>query len=699
MSSWQLQRAARPVGCSFLVLLASVVLFQPRATRAAGEEYSKQADDLVLTVDSRWAGCGYGGYYPIRIRVTNRGVESELTFRFAPQGGEALPRVQRSIRVAQNSTAKFTLSVPCVGEGTWGVLNVYRAGRLIRALSETLSLPGTLGGGMPRPALLLISPSQVDAGAFETAVTSIQQGIASSPTYGYGYYTSVSEDHQVVGPESLPHSWIDYSGVDLVAISLKTLGGLSVEQRSAILQWVHCGGTLLVFEVGTPAAQSTELARLLELPQHAAVGREWESADPGVRAAINIVQTDEFGNITMVIEDVEPGSPAPTRTRGESAVFEWPDSADAFSRRDLMMGCVYAFPENPFPGTPSDWAWFLNSVEPHRRSWTGRHGIEARRGSDEFLKFLIPSVKGVPVTAFLLLITLFSIVIGPLNYLWLWKRRQLSLLVITIPVLALTTSCALFAYSAVAHGVSTKSRARTVTLIDQKSNTAVSLSRIALFSGIAPSRGLRFTPETAVYPVWPTGGGFDSGAVDWTERQTLMGWLRSRTRTQFLTVSHRDERGRLQISGPSAGRLHVENGLEWEIEALMVSDDPGNIWYGSRIPAGASAELVPVTSEERTEFAALLNQHAPGPPPTSGNGQNFFDWRFEPYRYSSEEFPVRMETSLLEQQLQTLLRCSQDGGELPPGSYAAVVRQNPGIEYGIERTLPQVSLHVLIGRY
>ncbi|MGD9856098.1 MAG: hypothetical protein AB7U20_14230, partial [Planctomycetaceae bacterium] len=579
-------RSPRGRMVAFMLMVAAVFGSCHASAFAAGKEYSKQADDLVLTVDSRWAGCGHGGYYPIRIRVTNRGVDSDLTFRFAGQGGEALPTVQRSLRIAQNSTAKLMLSVPCVGDGTYGVLNVYRDGRLIKALSETLSLPGNLGGGIARPALVVISPANVDADAFETAVTSIHEGIASSRSYGYGYFTSVSEDHQVVAPEMLPDAWIDYTGLDFVAISLKTLGSLPAGQRSAILKWVHCGGTLLVYEVGSPAAQSSELARLLELPQHAVVGREWEPAKTGDRAEINVVKTDEFGNSTMVMGGGLSEAAQDGDRTAESETFIWPDSADAFSRRELMLGCVYAFPDNPFLGTPHDWAWFLKSVDPHHRTWPERHGLAARHGSHEFLNFLIPSVKGVPVLAFLLLITLFAIVIGPLNYLWLWKKRRLYLLVITIPVIALGTSCALFAYSAAAHGVSTKSRARTLTLIDQKSNTAVSISRLALFSGLAPSRGLRFSPETAVYPIWPEHGGFESGTVDWTDRQTLSGWLRSRTRTQFLTVSHRDERGRLRVSPPAEVRLHVENGFEWELDALIVSDSAGQVYYGTKIPAG-----------------------------------------------------------------------------------------------------------------
>ena len=89
-------------------------------------------------------------------------------------------------------------------------------------------------------------------------------------------------------------------------------------------------------------------------------------------------------------------------------------------------------------------------------------------------------VKGVPTTAFLVLMTLFTIIIGPVNYIFLVRRKQQYLLLITIPVFALMTSLSLFGYSVVAHGFGVKSRLRSMTILDQQSRTAVTTSRIAL---------------------------------------------------------------------------------------------------------------------------------------------------------------------------------------------------------------------------
>ncbi len=703
-----------------LVLVTTLLGGSVSTALAAGTEYSMRAADLVLAVDSRWAGCRSGGYYPVRIQVTNRSVDRVVTFEYRSDSVPPVPTVRRSLSVAQNATANVTLPIPCVGAGTYGSLRIYANGRLIKELTRNVSLPD-MSYDSARPALLVISPTNVDADAFETAVTSSLAGTTSP--YG-GYYGGAGEDHQVVEPLMLPESWIDYSGLDLVAVPLGTFSKLDNEHRSAILKWVHCGGTLIVYEVGKPAAESAELTRLLALNEFSSVSPEWTPANLKRRQKINVVKTDEYGNVIheavhatvegAVIVDVDLDEAAAAGAMTQETVdalrkqnseaskvtFTWPDDEQTFVSRQLMLGHVFAFQDNPFPGSAHDWSWFLKSVPSDRQTWTKRHGISARVGSDEFLEFLIPSVRGVPVIAFLLLITLFTIVIGPLNYLWLWKKRRLYLLVLTIPLLALATSLGLFTYSAIAHGFSTKSRARTMTFIDQKSNTAVSIGRVALFAGLSPRGGMRFSPETAVYPIWPENTGFDSGTVDWTDQQNLAsGWLRSRTRTQFLTMSHSDERGRLTVKETGGDTLEVMNGLEWGLEALVVADKAGRLFYGKSIPAGASSQLSLMTAENQLEFRGLVSVFPLARPKANRDSGGMFDWNYTPYYGYGQTNRSSYSTNMAEQRLGTFRQLTTAGKDFEPATYAAVVSENPGVEMGVEKTRPQASLHMLQGWY
>ncbi|MCA9075154.1 MAG: hypothetical protein KDA93_08980 [Planctomycetaceae bacterium] len=679
-----------------------------------------RANDLELTVDSRWAGCRNGGYYPLRIRAANKSKDRVVTIEYYSEIEPPIPTVRRTISIAQNATARLTLPVPCVGAGTYGSLRVIETGRVIKDLTRQLSLP-EMEYDKTRPALLVISPSSVDVAAFETAVTSSVVAAPSSP-YG-GYMGTTYENHEVIEPSMLPESWIDYSGLDIVALSLSELGKLSNDERAAILKWVHCGGTLVVYNVAKPADESDDLTRLLELNKHASVDEAWTPANLKRRQKINIVKTDQWGNVIQgdtqvsvngyvlnideldqsvssgIITQEQADEVREERSKAITETFTWSEDEQVFVSRRLMLGNVFAFQDDPFPGSPHDWGWFLKSIPKDQQTWTRRHGISGRMGSKEFLNFLIPSVRGIPVLAFLLLITLFTICIGPLNYLWLWKKKHLYLLVVTIPVFAFVTSLALFAYSAVAHGFGTKSRARTMTFIDQKSNTAVSVSRIALFAGLAPGGGLRFTPETAVFPIWPNKTGFDWGTVDWTEQQHLTsGWLRSRTRTQFLTMSHRDERGRLTVTPKGDDKLNVTNGLEWGLQSLIVMDESGQAFYGENIPAGASTELAVMTAEQKKLFVASANSFPMNPPKVGRRSGDMFEWDFDPYYGYGRSVTASYKTNMAETQWESLKNSRGNDG-LQPSTYAAVVSESPGIEMGVEKTRPQASIHMLFGWY
>ena len=708
----------------FVVTLLACLAQAASWAFAAGNASTLQGHDLNITIDTQWAGNTHGGYYPVRTRVVNRGASRVLTFMVSSRY-DRMPTVRRTMQVPQNATVQFTLSVPMVSPSCNGLFEVYQDGELLEGLRNNLNLPDTEHGSPERPALLVISPTNVDCDRFEDAVTAAT-GAGAAGRHGAHYASGQSDNHAIVPPVMLPESWIDYSGLDIVAVSLDTLSAMPRENRSAILKWVHTGGTLIVYGVKQKAATSQPLLHALELDRQGAPEMDWEPCDPRTRRVIHVPQTDEHGR--LVPELATPKTAEPETAEADSnpftkafkaaegnqsrtaRPFQWSGDSGTFVRRRLVLGYVYAFRDNPFPGSPHDWAWFLQSVGPERYRWASRHGISARQESDDFLQFRIPGIQGVPVFSFLALITVFAVVIGPLNYWFLWKQKRLHLLIVSIPVIALVTSVTLLAYSVIAHGFAIKSRTRSFTVLDQNSKTAVTASRIALFAGLAPSRGLRFSPDTAVHTIWSTYQGFESGSVDWTETQALThGWLRSRTRTQFLTVSHRAERGRLEIKAIEADRLPMSNGFEWGIEALVVSNASGDLFFGRDIPAGAAALLTPPTKEDRAAVIALLDRHPLQAPEGVQAASSFAAYggrrygRRRRYRYgTSPSSPAHWTQGFMERSiagLKTVLVAAGTHSSLPPRSYLAVLKQSPAVELGVEHTEEQVGWHVLVGYF
>lgn len=634
-------RTLRIAGCLFAFALL--------ASPSEAQEFELRAADLRVVGDARWSGGGWGGYHPIRLEITNFGPGRDLELRFEPHDrGQAVPTVRRRVRVEQNATARVTLSVPLVG-GDSGRLEFLVGAAPVQGLHRDLSLMPPDGGGVPAPSLLVISPDAVDTGGFEQAAFAASQewnvsGVPSSHVLGSP--TGAGDVRQaVVGPSLLPASWVDYSALDLVAIRLDTLAALRPDERAALLDWAAAGGRLIVHRVGGAPAESEELGRLLGKP---AEPKTWQPADPTMRQTLPMIFRPDAdlvpnegnpmpsggnllplslpaanppslplppGNALEAIEQLGRllrTQPAPQRL--DLSGSGWPVQPTPFAARRFGFGHIVAVSEDVFSGTGADWAWLLRAVHGPATAWPIRNGLSSGSGDIQFINLPIPGVRGVPAIAFLTLITLFAIAIGPANYFLLWRKKRLSRLVLTVPTIAAVTSILLFSYAAVAHGFGTKARVRSVTLIDPTTNSATSVSRLALFSGLAPSRGLVFSKETAVFPLLPYGEEFSDGEVDWTDAQGLTaGWLKSRTRTQFVTLTHRDERGRLTVT-PASGGLRVVNGFSAPFRYLVVTGQDGTPYFGRSLAAGGEAVLKPLTEDDWTAIRQFATDRAPEPP-------------------------------------------------------------------------------------
>jgi hypothetical protein len=694
-------RLVRFVGAA----MAFLVVFTASAAWGSGDERTTNADDLTIRTDTRWAGGGAGGYLPIRVHVVNHGAPRDLTFEFEPTGpGSGGVRVRRVIGVDQNTSLNFTLSVPLI-DSRDGQLRVYEGSRLLSGHDRSISVPSVVYTVPSPPAMLVIAPTAVDCGRYVEAARHLVSSGPSGPYYMGRSATDSSTLADVVQPELLPESWIDYSGLDFVALPRDEFEHLEHAARAAIVKWVECGGNLLVYDIGSEAGALGRLDRLIDGSEQSASAPAWHDANPSDRPTgeIKIESEEETSGFT-----VRGGRVAPTKPTGagakktpKTAESSWQVGKNTFHSRELMLGAVYAFPENPFPGTINDWLWLCESGGPERWSWTTRHGSSPHFGTKDFFKFMNLGIHGVPTIAFFVLISVFGIVIGPVNYVYLSRRKMLWLLLFTVPALAFTTSALLVGYSMAAHGFATQSRTRSLTVLDQHNQTSVTMSRLALFAGVTPSGGMRFSPDTAVYPVIPTTNNPRGGTVDWTDTQHLVsGWLPARTRTQFYTVRNAEQRARVEFKQAS-GKAEFANGLPWELQMIVVSDPQGRLYTAHSVAAGGTVALAEAAPDELREFSALLKENAPALPP------GFVEPTVTPFRGGRAWTTYMMlsgtttdfATNLMERRLNQWAMNLTMKAHLPPRTYLAVVRQNPGVETGVASTSDSASLHVLNGNF
>jgi hypothetical protein len=215
---------------------------------------------------------------------------------------------------------------------------------------------------------------------------------------------------------------------------------------------------------------------------------------------------------------------------------------------------------------------------------------------------------------------------------------------------------------------------------------------------------MQFSPETAVYPVFPPTAEPCAFTVDWTEKQALKsGWLLSRTRTQFLTIRHAELPERVEIKPGQDGGFAIKNGLPWEMEAVIVADESGRLLWARNVLAGASEPLAGLSDRNRLDFVGLLGRNRPELP------DNFSSPVFNPlvgrrgrrpFRVTAGLIGAHFDSNLMERLIQTWSRgLAAKTTCLSPRSFLAVVRQNPGVDTGVGLTTEQAGYHLLLGYY
>src|SRR5262249_6299631 len=251
--------------------------------------------------------------------------------------------------------------------------------------------------------------------------------------------------------------WIDYTGMDVIVTSLtklESLAKLYPIQHAAIRDWLRSGGTLVVYDVHRNWSDLSEVESLAGLAEEQRkaesisdpIERGWKSPrrkvvsrSPATSAA-GIPSRQPDGSIILPANPVQPPPEDDKEAEGDSV----PIQSAPFITRKCGLGLIAAVRSNEksegqsgdflssmlssaidyaFGGRSSSTAEpsLFNSIGSNRWNWRERWGVSLYQQNSDFWDLLIPGVGLVPVVQFQVLITLFVIAIGPVNY-YLLKR-------------------------------------------------------------------------------------------------------------------------------------------------------------------------------------------------------------------------------------------------------------------------------------
>jgi hypothetical protein len=530
---------------------------------------------------------------------------------------------------------------------------------------------------------------------------------------------------ELLPPSHLPPNWIDYTSLDMVFISLADLRGLKQthpDRVESLRRWTETGPTFCVYGVGDDPAAVDEVSRLLGIvdppaprdPNHADAG-PWKAPDPNRHGKDSKdlprhqqARDRRYGQVIASTVEME----SPDRGAGTNKTPPRLPARPPFKWRECQLGRVVAFASSdPFaPGEELQWDWFFATVGYRHWNWNERHGFSQMSPSNEYWEFLIAGTGLAPASTFLVLISVFVLVIGPVSYLVLYRARRLYLLLVTVPAGAGVVVAALFAYALASDGLSTQARIRDFTLLDQSAGRQVVWSRQSYYAGLAPSRGLSFPGDAAVYPISPSSDmhayGFQSRVLAWEDgRQVLRsGYIQSRTTAQFVVIRPAATEAKLRIVQQASGErpMQLKNELGAPIRVLLACDAQGRYQWASGVAAGATfAPQADLPKPWKSELFDLQQATAPRLPDGFDEEalHQYGAYRRGYYYYSQMNGNMySLRNSVLEQRLGDAFQAARTE-KMEPGTYLAVLEHVTAAPLGTTYVREKESLHVVLGKW
>ncbi len=697
------------------------------------------ASGLRLTLDASRLQAEVTGYTILLIAVESQApLSSDTTLRIVFSTSNSHERADFVVREewtlpAGMSRETLRLKIPSHGVQQlcwWDIwVDQSRDEQLSQEREHPIVLP-TLMGAMPAEVspLRLLDTSYRDPKNFtwrDVLSATLSGGKATQPPREVPLAENVIA---IFIPDDLPERWEDLLPLDIVRIEMSALVKAKAERPEAfqsLIRWVHAGGNLWVDGMDDDWEKLPELTRLLG----------WQDRDPqtapripGEEEPTGVGAWDALDLAVLPAAYGQDGVPPLGADDTQVWVEQMRENLRAMGTEDPAKEIPPFYSDNWMAVRQMGWGsvaafrqdWFATSSglkKSHReaavrywlqRSWFERHGTNPRLSNGDFSSWLVPGVGSAPVLEFQFLITLFVIVIGPLNY-WLLKRAgRLHLLVVTIPLVASLVTVALLGYGLLADGWRTQVRAMSITYIDREHDLASSWSRLSYYAAFAPRNGLEFGRDAQVYAIAP--GAYEAFAdpdrsqqslsLKWTDegQQLERGWLNSRTPTQLLVVDSQAGVQGLKIRRREQD-LMAESPFAAPLEWVAAVDEEGKWYQAQKVPPEGRFSLAEATEAEVvTTFRRLVQDRQPSVP--AELLENPLPYRSSRHRYSywHQHSAMSFETSLLAMRW-TLLngRETYPALRLPPRSYIVVGDRALATGVGLDDAEESGSVHLVLG--
>jgi hypothetical protein len=510
------------------------------ASLAAASAYATDYGDISVKVETVTLGLSESGYGEYRVIIVNRSrtKSHRVTIEISSAGLYGQAEARRTVDVAPSSTMTIPLIAP--GSGYRAVADVLIDGsRQNEVVDVDFSRTNAWVSRSVNRFFLLVSPDVEKSGLMnDAAVVKGFENAGGDNEVAYLAYKSPTPEWSA--------NWVGYSSYDGVMITAEELRGAPDAVRSALWRFAECGGSLLIIGGSEiPAQWRARRVNEVEVAYPSDPSKKYSWPLSPLTQSYNV----GFGRATLI---------------------------DAAGVKSVL---------------PTQWSAIKEGWAGSRP--TGKNYSDIVEVNKDF-----PVIEriGIPVRGLFVLMLMFVFVIGPINLIWLARRRKKIWMLWTVPAIASVACLAVTGFALLGEGLSATSRTEAFTILDESSHRASTIGWTAFYAPITPSDGAHFSYDTELAPVRPQiWNDFRRGrTIDLSNDQHLdSGWITARVPAYFRFRKSETRRERLTVRQDGAGAISVVNGLGVDVRELVLADRNGKVYSATGVRAGAETKLSP----------------------------------------------------------------------------------------------------------
>ena len=199
------------------------------------------------------------------------------------------------------------------------------------------------------------------------------------------------------------------------------------------------------------------------------------------------------------------------------------------------------------------------------------------------------------VSLIIVLVFVFAILLGPVNFYFLNLYGKRILIFVTVPLISLVCCSVIFLYFLCFEYGRLDVFRQSFVLLDENSNTSIVWGGEVIISGKALNDSLVFPLNSIIdtnsgYLGSRNSGGLFKGIKLDKSQNFNRNWIRAKEPFRYTVLSVKQDRSRVEFY-KNGDNIEILNGLGADIAIIYYRDEYGRIYQGSNIKAGIKASI------------------------------------------------------------------------------------------------------------